>query len=55
MDARVRGLICKAQKKYGMITPCGNKTWDQCIVYNEVDHEWWLWFNTPDGNTHTVS
>ena len=44
-----------AEQQYGSdITPCGDKTWRECLTYEECIDTYIFWFNTPDGSTHVV-
>jgi hypothetical protein len=55
MEKKLKALIDKAQRQHGLnITPCHGKTWEECLVYTDGPEDPWLWFNTPDGSTHTI-
>lgn len=44
--------IDEAREKFGEVTPCGNKTWEQSITtFSEGTI---LWFNDPIGSTHLI-
>lgn len=55
MDELKKQLIDKAEKLYGKIFPCVNKTTlDECFTLAGED-SLILWFNTEDNSTHMVA
>ena len=47
----LRNAIQRATLEYGVITPCNNKTWLECLT-NEFGLV--LWFNDSIGSTHII-
>lgn len=55
MDKRKQQLIKKAEKIWGKIYPCINKsTLDECFTIAAND-ALILWFNTEDNSTHMIA
>lgn len=45
-------MIAIAQNQYGSITPCANRTMDECFTIE--NGEVWFWFNSADTSTHII-
>jgi hypothetical protein len=45
-------LLREAERRYGRIHPCGNKTFDEC--YSIVGTNLLFWFNDEADSSHVV-
>jgi len=55
MDEQKKQLIQKAERMFGNIYPCVNKTTlDECFT-TAANDSLILWFNTADNSTHMIA
>jgi hypothetical protein len=45
-------MMTIAQNRYGTISPCTNRTMDECFTIE--NGELYFWFNSSDNSTHVV-
>ena len=46
-------LLARARERYGTITPCAGKSWEECFM-DHGKYGRFLYFNDSTGSTHIV-